>query len=178
MPGRADDAGGEIALRLGRVEQLFDAIDPSPFVGKDLAPRAEAFILDWAREIPPDARLAIRVRLPPGEAARPEAAEIPAGLRAYFAGRAEAARAERRELFRTGRAALAVGLGTLTLCLIASQALTALIPWPTPARVAEESLIILGWVANWRPLEIYLYDTTGGRSGGAGGSSSGSRGRR
>jgi hypothetical protein len=26
------------------------------------------------------------------------------------------------------------------------------------ARVLEESLIIVGWVANWRPLEIYLYD--------------------
>ena len=26
------------------------------------------------------------------------------------------------------------------------------------ARVLEESLIILGWVANWRPIETYLYD--------------------
>ncbi len=26
------------------------------------------------------------------------------------------------------------------------------------ARMLEESLIIVGWVANWRPLEIYLYD--------------------
>ena len=26
------------------------------------------------------------------------------------------------------------------------------------ARVLEESLIIVGWVANWRPIEIYLYD--------------------
>lgn len=25
-------------------------------------------------------------------------------------------------------------------------------------RLAEESLLILGWVANWRPLEIFLYD--------------------
>jgi hypothetical protein len=26
------------------------------------------------------------------------------------------------------------------------------------AGVLEESLIIVGWVANWRPIEIYLYD--------------------
>ena len=25
-------------------------------------------------------------------------------------------------------------------------------------RLVEESLLILGWVANWRPLEIFLYD--------------------
>jgi hypothetical protein len=24
--------------------------------------------------------------------------------------------------------------------------------------MVEESLLILGWVANWRPLEIFLYD--------------------
>ena len=25
-------------------------------------------------------------------------------------------------------------------------------------RLVEESFLILGWVANWRPLEIFLYD--------------------
>ena len=28
-------------------------------------------------------------------------------------------------------------------------------PW---RRLLEESLLILGWVANWRPLEIFLYE--------------------
>jgi hypothetical protein len=26
------------------------------------------------------------------------------------------------------------------------------------ARVVEEGLIIVGWVSNWRPIEIYLYE--------------------
>ena len=26
------------------------------------------------------------------------------------------------------------------------------------SRIAEESLLIAGWVAMWRPLEIFLYD--------------------
>jgi hypothetical protein len=25
-------------------------------------------------------------------------------------------------------------------------------------RIVQESLVIMGWVANWRPLEIFLYD--------------------
>jgi hypothetical protein len=29
---------------------------------------------------------------------------------------------------------------------------------PAFKRLAEESFLILGWVANWRPLEIFLYD--------------------
>jgi hypothetical protein len=28
----------------------------------------------------------------------------------------------------------------------------------TAGRLMEQSLLILGWVANWRPLEIFLYD--------------------
>ena len=32
------------------------------------------------------------------------------------------------------------------------------IPNPVVARVVKESLIIVGWVANWRPAEIFLYD--------------------
>jgi len=31
-------------------------------------------------------------------------------------------------------------------------------PNETIARLVEESSLILGWVANWRPLEIFLYD--------------------
>ena len=25
-------------------------------------------------------------------------------------------------------------------------------------RLVEESLVLLGWVANWRPIEIFIYD--------------------
>jgi hypothetical protein len=50
-----------------------------------------------------------------------------------------------------------VGVGFLAVCLTASSLLT----WwlaGAPADVLKESLIIIGWVAMWRPLEIYLYD--------------------
>ena len=29
---------------------------------------------------------------------------------------------------------------------------------PTFSSLVEQSFLILGWVANWRPLEIFLYD--------------------
>jgi hypothetical protein len=32
--------------------QLFDPIDPSPFRGRDLDPKAEAFIVGWAKDLP------------------------------------------------------------------------------------------------------------------------------
>ena len=41
-----------IEVRVAELRQLFNAIDPSPFRERDLDPRAETFIVDWARELP------------------------------------------------------------------------------------------------------------------------------
>ena len=63
-----------------------------------------------------------------------------------------------RELFRVGWRSLLIGLVVLIVCLVGSQVVAKMIGNAVVARVLEESLIIVGWVANWRPLEIYLYD--------------------
>jgi hypothetical protein len=58
---------------------------------------------------------------------------------------------------RRGRASLAIGVLFLVACLAASKILIGnrLETW---AGIARESLTIAGWVAMWRPMEIYLYD--------------------
>ena len=62
-----------IEVRVEELRQLFNAIDPSPFRERDLDPKAEEFIVDWSRDFPRDARLALVVHLdraagPPDEA--------------------------------------------------------------------------------------------------------------
>jgi hypothetical protein len=148
----------EIAIRVRAIGQLFNSLDPSPFHEKDLDDHAEEFIVGWAQELPPDARFAIVVYVPPEEAAKPEAEGIGPAIAHYFEDRAKIFDREQRELFRIGQRSLAIGLAVLAFCLVASQTLAQLIPNPTLSRVGEESLILLGWVANWRPIEIYLYD--------------------
>ena len=147
-----------IEIRLKTVNQLFSSFDPSPFPKRDIDEDAERFIVDWARELPRDASLRIVVELPQEEAARAEAGALPEALANYFSGRVLQLDADLRELFRIGWPSLLIGLAVLASALVASQTVTRLIPHPTLARVIEESLIILGWVANWRPMEIYLYD--------------------
>ncbi len=41
-----------IEVHVGELKQLFNAIDPSPFRDKDLDPKAEEFIVGWAKELP------------------------------------------------------------------------------------------------------------------------------
>src|SRR5262245_64528011 len=50
-----------IEVRVADLRQLFNSIDPSPFRKKDLDPKAEEFIVHWAREVPRDAPLALVV---------------------------------------------------------------------------------------------------------------------
>src|ERR1700676_521324 len=76
----------------------------------------------------------------------------------FFGYRAQVLGLDLNELFRVGRRALAIGLTVLSFCIIVGQTAAAhLAPRPI-GRVIEESLTISGWVANWRPIQIFLYD--------------------
>lgn len=147
-----------IELRLSSVAQLYHTLDPCPFRQGDLDATAEAYIVDWASELPRDAPLALRVHLPRAEQASEAAAGIPDSIRDYFTGRAEGERRALRQLFRFGRIALALGLLVLAACLGAAV-LVARLPLHGPLeRLLPESFVIVGWVALWRPAEVFLYD--------------------
>lgn len=151
-------APASIDIRVETVAQIFNSLDPSPFNNRDLDENAEHFVIDWAREIPRDTPIAINVCLPAREAGSDEARRTPEAIRNYFAQRADVSRRQMRENFRTGRNYLVMGLAILALCLSASAALSAMIPEGTIAHILSEGLVIVGWVANWKPLEIFLYD--------------------
>ena len=146
-----------IEVRIATVSQLFHTLDPYPFRDRDLDKDAEEFIVGWARELPADGCLKIIVHLPEPECSTPGARDLATALKRYFAHRAEVIGLDLNELFRVGRRSLGIGLSVLSFCIIISQAVSALTP-PPFNRVIEESLLIFGWVANWRPIEIFLYD--------------------
>ena len=60
-----------------------------------------------------------------------------------------------RTILRRGRRSLLIGLAFLIVCLISRE----LLPLPeTPIdRILRESLLIVGWVAMWGPLDVFLY---------------------
>lgn len=153
---QADD--NDIEIRIGSIAQLFHSLDPSPFHEKDLDKDAEQFIVSWARELPRGQPLRIVVHLPEQQLGLPEAKAIAPAIKQFFAYRAQVIALELKELFRVGRRALAIGLTVLLLCVIASQAVTARLDPQPLGKVIAESLLIFAWVANWRPIEIFLYE--------------------
>ena len=145
-----------ISLQIRNLAQLFNSMDPSPFLDRDLDSDAEEFILSWARELSQahDIELVVHlVESPPPE----RAAEAEGAVQHYFASRAEMKQREFRQLMRRGRISLFVGSLFLITCLVASE-LLGTHGHGTTSAILRESLTIAGWVAMWRPLEIYLYD--------------------
>jgi hypothetical protein len=51
-----------------------------------------------------------------------------------------------------------MGIAVLAVCIGLGQALRTAFPDSALAQVVAEGITIFGWVANWRPAEIFLYD--------------------
>jgi hypothetical protein len=147
-----------IELRLNTIAQLFHSLDPYPFRERDLDRDAEEFIVGWARELPHSDPLRIVIHLPQAEIRDENAQHVAAALRAFFAYRSEIVTHDLKELFSQGRISLVVGIVLLVVCISASHAVISLLGNNGAVRVISEGLVILGWVANWRPAEAFLYD--------------------
>jgi hypothetical protein len=152
------DAENVIEIRVDAIAQLFHTLDPFPFREKDLDQEAEEYIVGWARELPADRPFRIIVHVPDHEARADSARDVPEALGKYFADRAAVIQGDLNELFRIGRRSLAIGLAILVSCLFAANLASGLLADAPIRRIVQESFLILGWVANWRPLEIFLYD--------------------
>lgn len=154
----AQEQPAVIALQVEKVAQLFDTLDPLPFRERDLDRDAEEFIVDWARELPARKPIVVQVHLPKAEAESEHGRDISHAIQSYFAYRADVVSNELKELFRFGRYALLIGLVVLAACIALGQLAASAIPSPEAGRFLSEGLIILGWVANWQPIEIFLYE--------------------
>jgi hypothetical protein len=152
--GNTDDA---IELRVNEVAQLFHTLDPFPFRERDLDREAEEFIVGWARELAVDQPIRIIVHFPESEIQRKAARDLAEAFHRYFSYRASILQRDLTELFRIGRRSLGIGMIVLTACFAIAHILSGFVGGPV-SRMIEESFLILGWVANWRPLEIFLYD--------------------
>ncbi|MBF8269299.1 MAG: hypothetical protein HW386_1008, partial [Gammaproteobacteria bacterium] len=67
-----------------------------------------------------------------------------------------------RRLLRGGWKNLGIGLIFLTVCLFGAQLLST-VEDGTLIAILRESLLIGGWVAMWRPMEIFLYERWPGK---------------
>ena len=147
-----------IEVHVGELKQLFDAIDPSPFRDRDLDPKAEAFIVGWAKDLPRDVSLALVVDLDREAGLPDEAAVLRDAIHEFFRHRAETERQRLRESVprrshESGDRSVRVSGSDWTRDFLAT-----LLKGSSIGEIVRESLTIGGWVSMWRPLEVFLYD--------------------
>lgn len=147
-----------IEVHVAELKQIFNSLDPTPFRERDIDPRAEEFIGGWAREISPDKPLGLLIHVDREDATAGQIAIVKDAVRDYFAERASVTRQQLRLLFRRGRTSLVIGLVFLAGSILAGNVAAEMLEGTDVADIARESLLIGGWVAMWRPIEVFLYD--------------------
>ena len=147
-----------IQMHLAELKQLFNAMDPSPFRERDLDPSAEEFIVGWSNDVPSDVPLALLIRLDRPAGVPEEAGILRDAVHEYFGQRALATRRRLRHLLSIGRKSLLIGLIFLAAAIATGDLVASRFPQSGIAGIIRESFAIGGWVAMWRPLEIFLYD--------------------
>src|SRR5689334_1754508 len=119
LPQAASSSRIEISLR--NVSQLFNSLDPSPFLEKDLDHDAEEFLVGWAHEHPHDRSLELVLHLQEWPKGPDDEANVRDAVHNYFAYRARVGRQELKQLLQRGRISLLIGLGFLSGCLLLSE---------------------------------------------------------
>jgi hypothetical protein len=147
-----------IEVHVSELKQLFNSIDPSPFRNRDLDPKAEEFIVSWAKDFGREVQLALVVSLDRSAGLPDEVAVLRDAVHEFFRQRALGQRRRLRELLRVGRTSLVIGLVVLASAVAIGDFFTRLMKGGDLGAILRETLVIGGWVSMWRPLEIFLYD--------------------
>jgi len=144
-----------IEIHIRTQKQLLDSLDPSPFHERSLDRNAHTYILECAGEYPPHEALNLLIQGP--ENMRPCLAEMTQAIHGHYRLAHTQALRRHRYRMRSSKAILLAG----SVVMIASLALhTILDDWTKTAfgKGLAEGLLVLGWVALWRPIDMLLYE--------------------
>jgi hypothetical protein len=144
-----------VELKLRQISQLFDSRDPSPFLERDLDDDAVDYIVSASLEHSPHIPIHVLIHLPEPAALTIDPDIVIEAVHNHFSYNAELIRKKLRRAMRRAQFSFFAGLVVLFACLTMAQAYTAK-EYPYSAIIGE-GLHILGWVAMWRPIDIFLY---------------------
>ncbi len=154
---RLEDDRYCIDVQLKSSNQLFDGRDPAPFRERDLDDDAIEYISGAVGELPPRARMKLVFWISEEPEPRLPSEVIVHAVHSHFEHEQERLDRQLRQHLRRGHLILLVGLGVLITFLSLAE-LTSMLPGIRVRQIVREGLVITGWVAMWRPLEVLLYD--------------------
>jgi len=151
QPRRAGAATVRIHVR--NLTQMFNSLDPSPFWDRDLDRAAAEFIEEEFSERLASHPWHLQVYTHEGLELT---ADLQAALEHFYQRLASSARRRLRDQMRIGRLALLGGIGIFALSIGARGVLHGVLA--SVPQMLDEGLIVLAWIALWRPIEELVYE--------------------
>jgi len=145
-----------IELELHSIMQIFNSFDPAPFHEKELDPEAEEYIYNTVGEFPLKKPLGIILYVPPSEVDKETEHTLKEAIRNHFSYRKVLTDIELRRLLQRGRRNMIIAIVFLFLCLLIIRLLSTL-EGDLVNTMLSEGLTIIGWVAMWEPVYVFLY---------------------
>lgn len=142
-----------VSIRVRKLSQLFNSLDPSPFWDRDLDARAAEFIEEEFEDKRSAGEWRLHVHAEEGAAV---AADLQPAIEHHYQRMATSARHRMREHLWLGQLALLGGVAIFLASMTLRSVVAGLLPGATP-RMLDEGLIILAWLALWRPAEALVY---------------------
>ncbi|HEV2228203.1 MAG TPA: hypothetical protein VGR86_04540 [Steroidobacteraceae bacterium] len=146
-------SAASVSIHVRNVAQMFNSLDPSPFWDRDLDPEAAEFIEDEFSEKLSAHTWHLHVHAQEGAAL---AGDLQAAIEHYYERLATSARRRLRDEMRVAQLALLGGVTIFLVSMTIRGILAGLLPGRAP-HMLDEGLIIIAWLALWRPVETLLY---------------------
>ncbi len=143
-----------LSLSLSSVDGLIDA-EGSPVIQPHIHPDAATWILEEAKENPTKSGYLLDIHVPSEDLPRKN--EVESVIQNYFRSEALAANREFREVLRKGLASLVRAFLVVAALVVLAEFVQGL----GTGRFYEllgESLVIIGWVTLWGPLDLLLFE--------------------
>lgn len=153
MPHHRQMANIDIPVQ--RLDQLFIPPATAPFHVRALNRDAETYIVERAGELGPKETLRLVIHAP--ETAATQAAATREAIHAHFRLAHAQCRRRYRRRMRLGVRTLVAACFVLAATLLLRALLGTIEQGPGLVAVSE-GLLIIGWVAMWRPIEVLLYE--------------------
>jgi len=142
-----------VNIHVRDLAQMFNSLDPSPFWDRDLDRTAAEFIEEEFSEKRSAAVWYLHVHAQEGAASGKDLQEA---VQNYYERLANSSRRALQDHLWMGELALAFGAAIFLACMGARGLLRSAFAALSP--MLDEGLIILAWLALWRPAEVLLYE--------------------
>ena len=145
-----------IELELHSMMQIFNSFDPAPFHEKELDEDAEVYIYNIVGEFPLKKPLEIIIHVPPSEFNEETERTLKEAIRNHFLYKKVLTEIDLKRLLQRGRRNMTIAVFFLFLCLLIIRFLSTF-EGGLLKTMLSEGLTIIGWVAMWEPINVFLY---------------------